>query len=92
MKHLSTDQEKSTERPKVVASEIGKTCQFSNELGLSLGERTSNPNGRKRVVGESQERIPPVQTDVLVFLVHSYTKCGWKRVEPPTKERKNLRD
>jgi len=26
LKHLSTNEEKSTERPKVVASEIGKTC------------------------------------------------------------------
>lgn len=40
MKHLSTDQEKSTERPKVVASEIGKTCQCQTGLGLSHGKRT----------------------------------------------------
>jgi len=26
LKHLSTEKEKSTERPKVVASEIGKAC------------------------------------------------------------------
>lgn len=28
LKHLSTDKEKSTERPKVVASEIGKACSL----------------------------------------------------------------
>jgi hypothetical protein len=91
LKHLSTDSEKSTERPKVVASEIGKTCQ-SEGAGFESRKEEAHPNGRERVVGESQERIPPVQTDDLQFLVNSYMTCGWKKVEPPTKERKNLRD
>jgi len=31
LKHLSTDEEKSTESPKVVASEIGKTCSVEEK-------------------------------------------------------------
>jgi len=92
LKHLSTDQEKSTEKPKVVASEIGKVCECRKAFGLNRAKRETDPDGRERVVGESQERIPPVQTDDLQFLVNSYMTCGWKKVEPPTKELKNLRD
>jgi len=38
LKHLSTDEEKSTERPKVVASEIGKACK-SEKIWFELGKK-----------------------------------------------------
>jgi len=39
LKHLSTNEEKSTERPKVVASEIGKTCDDKHRIESSEEEK-----------------------------------------------------
>jgi len=54
LKHLSTDREESTERPKVVASEIGKEDQGRKDLGIHSRLKKRNWRRKGPFVGKEK--------------------------------------
>jgi len=89
LKHLSTDEEKSTERPRVVASEIGETEEGKAIRVEKKGEVLRTMEGNRYFV-EKESRDPYMM--VVPIRVNLYMRYGLKKVEPPTKKRKNGRD
>lgn len=65
---------KSTEIPKVVASEIGRDLEEPRE---DRSKKVGAMGSRILYLGEIQANVR----------VNSYMKCGWKKVEPPTQDK-----
>jgi len=66
LKHLSTDEKKSTEKPKVVASEIGKDAEFERKKQKNQEEQQDwKKKGNVKKVKTGRMSKPPVQKSCL---------------------------
>jgi len=69
-----------------VASEIGQSVKNCGRKRLK--KRKWKENG----TGWSEKKTIPYTEGSTKLRVNPYMKCGWKKAEPPAKEKESLRD